>query len=93
MAKDLQNYQVDMEDLSSWSSQRDLIAAVLSRAISDLLIDDEKMQAAIWIRSNKRSRRYITFLDACEALDLDPHQLRQAINRAPIKIIPRRSRL
>ncbi len=89
MAEDLQKHKVDIEDLPCWSSERDLFAAVLSRAISDLLVDEERLRAIRWIKSNKKSGKYLTFLDVCETLDLDPYELRKTIARGPIKIIPR----
>ena len=63
---------------------KDLIAAMIYRALLDLLSSDlrVKREAFNWCMSNRRKKKGVegfTFLECCEYLDLDLSELRTRI--------------
>lgn len=61
--------------------EKRLFAAVLQRAITDFLTGEGEIQegARQWIMEEDCDDSPLTFSFICEALDLDPNSLRQAI--------------
>lgn len=85
--EEITSMQGDVSDLhtkltGSYTEERRLIAAVLQRAILDLVPvkekdthnHDERQRAIAWFKDVESHEGYISFPDACQILDLD-HEL------------------
>ncbi|RMG42091.1 MAG: hypothetical protein D6719_07260 [Candidatus Dadabacteria bacterium] len=61
--------------------EKRLLAAVLQRAITDYVSGEGEMRegAREWLMSDEVTDAPLTFSFICEALDLEPRSLRQAI--------------
>lgn len=76
------------EKFDASSPDTRLRIAVLDRAIRDIIDFHQskrcaeaqaKRQAWSWLRSNTRNQGWLTFVDVCEALALDPDLIRKKI--------------
>ena len=67
---------------STYIPEKRLLAAVLQRAITDFLSGDRELAegARVWLlEEDEDGEAPLSFSFVCEALDLDPESLRQAI--------------
>lgn len=75
----------DIPTASGFVPEKRLLAAVLQRAVTDYVTGDGDMRegARLWIlddnNDDDENDAPLSFLFICEALDLEPHNLRKAI--------------
>lgn len=69
----------DMEVKHPTLPEARLLAAVLGRAIHDVVRDEERESALFWIRGGYEDPNGLTFEFVCEALDLDGPTIRRNV--------------
>lgn len=74
---------LEYEEIDVYEPERNLLAAVLDRAIMDMWVKEDRAtrrSAQGWIkaRTKKRSRKW-SFQWVCEHLDLEPETMREII--------------
>lgn len=88
MSKDLK-VESDIVQEPINNPNRNLCAAVLMRAIEDLLPNkSEKIQnnaKAFFLSRKLGKNKYLSFSDCCQSLDLNPDEIERAIAKHPIK--------
>lgn len=77
------NIQLDCDEPHCVIPERNLVAAVLWRAIRDLAISDYRRKALWWMldAANKDSDCGYTFEQCCAYLNLDPTHLRKKVRK------------
>lgn len=71
----------DVPGASGFVPEKRLLAAVLQRAVTDFVTGDGDMKegARLWLLDDEPTDAPLTFKFICEALDLEPENLRKAI--------------